>query len=196
MANVVLSGVGGQGVLTLAALIGSAAIFDGYEVRMSEVHGMAQRGGQVVCHVKYGAKVYSPLVMEGTADLIVALEASEALRVAHYLKARGAIIINNLELPPPLAVIKGVKYPNLKTIVEELSKITGKVYVVNAQEIAKTVGSLNVVNTIMLGASWATGELDVSENSLIKAIVSRFGEKWKDINVKAFKEGVKAVSKG
>lgn len=194
MVNIVLSGVGGQGVLTLAALIGSAAIFDGFEVRMSEVHGMAQRGGQVVCHVKFGAKVHSPLVMEGTADLMVSLEVSESLRVARYLKLNGVIILNSLELPPPSAVIKGIKYPNLKVVASELSKVTGKLYVVNAQEIAEKIGSLNVVNTAMLGAVWAKGEMGLSKDSLIKAIVSRFGEKWREVNVKAFEEGARAVT--
>jgi indolepyruvate ferredoxin oxidoreductase beta subunit len=195
MANVILSGVGGQGVLTLAALIGNAAVIEGYEVRLSEVHGMAQRGGSVTCHVRYGAKIYSPLLMEGSADMIIALEVSEAFRVAQFLKVGGAVILNDYELPPPMTIIKGLKYPGLSTVIDGFSEYTDKVYVVNANKIAAEVGSLNVANTVILGAAWATGGLDIKKDSLIEAMTVRFGEKWKSINVKAFEEGAKAVKK-
>lgn len=195
MANIVLCGVGGQGVLTLAALIGTAATFEGYDVKMSEVHGMAQRGGPVSCHVRFGVKVHSPLIIEGTADVLAALEVSESLRFVHYLKPNGTAILNSFEIPPPLALIKGVKYPGLDSVAREVLKITENLFIVNAQGIADTIGSLNVVNTAMLGAVWAKGSLGISKESLVGAIVSRFGEKWKEVNVKALEEGAKTISK-
>ena len=192
----ILTGIGGQGIITLATLIGNAAVLEGYEVRMSEVHGMAQRGGHVVCHLRFGSSIYSPLVMEGMADLLVSLELSEVLRVLQYLKPNGTVIINNYKAPPPLAVIKGVKYPSIEEVLVELLKVTSKVYTINAQEIARNLGTLNVMNTVVLGAVWATQELGISKESLIKAITMRFGEKWKDINVKAFEAGANALIKG
>lgn len=193
--NILLSGVGGQGILTLAALIGDAAILDGYEVRVSEVHGMAQRGGQVVCHVRFGKNIYSPLIIEKTADMLISLEVSESLRVANYLKHEGAVVINSLELPPPLAIIRGIKCPTINDVIRELSKITKRIYVVNAPEIVKRKGlPAATVNIVMLGSAWATGDLGLSRGSLIRAVVRRFGEKWKDVNVMAFEEGAKYVS--
>lgn len=194
MTNVVLAGIGGQGILTLASLIGNAALIEGYEVRLSEARGMAQRGGPVTCHVRFGLKVYSPLIMEGSADIIISLETSEALRVAQYLKPLGAAVLNDLVLPPPMAIIKGFQYPSLEIIVASFRRITEKIYVIRALEMAEKIGSLNVMNSIVLGAAFATGELEVSKNALVEAITSRFGEKWKDINVRAFEEGAKAVS--
>ncbi|MBS7605802.1 MAG: indolepyruvate oxidoreductase subunit beta [Candidatus Bathyarchaeia archaeon] len=193
--NILLSGVGGQGILTLAELLGDAAILDGYEVRVSEVHGMAQRGGQVVCHVRFGKNVYSPLIIEGASDMLISLEVLESLRAARYLKHEGVVIINSLELPPPLAIIKGIKYPSINDAIKEFMKITKKIYVINSMEIIKRNRlPAATINTIILGSAWATGELGLSRDSLIKAMIRRFGEKWKDINIKAFEEGAKYLS--
>lgn len=190
--NILLSGVGGQGILTLAALLGDAALFEGYEVRISEIHGMAQRGGEVVCHIRFGKSIYSPLIIEGASDMLISLEVSETIRAMRYLKQGGVAIVNNLEWPPPLAIIRGMKCPSINDAIRELMKITKKVYVINSMEIVKR-NKLPVatVNTIILGSAWATGELGLSRDSLVKAIVKRFGERWKDINIKAFEEGAK-----
>ncbi|MEM1586509.1 MAG: indolepyruvate oxidoreductase subunit beta [Candidatus Bathyarchaeia archaeon] len=193
--NILLSGVGGQGILTLAALIGDAAVLEGYEVRVSEVHGMAQRGGQVICHVRFGKNIYSPLIIEGTSDILISLEVLESIRVAHYLKREGVAVINSVELPPPLAIIRGIKCPTMNDAMKELTKITKRVYVVNSMEIVKRNRlPAATANTVILGSTWATGELGISKESLIKAMVRRFGEKWKEVNVKAFEEGAKCVS--
>ena len=156
---------------------------------------MAQRGGQVVCHVRFGKNVYSPLIIEGASDILISLEVLESLRVAHYLKPGGVAMINSLELPPPLAIIRGVKCPTINDITRELSKITKRIYIVDSMEIVKRNKlPAATVNTVILGSTWATGELGLSKESLIKAMVRRFGEKWKDINIRAFEEGVKYVN--
>lgn len=193
--DIVLSGIGGQGILTLAAILGTAAILDKYDVRVSEVHGMAQRGGAVTCHVKIGDKISSPLVMEGSADMIVALEASETLRALHYLKPKGTIVTNSLEHPPPLSMIKGLKYPSLNEIIEEAKKLTDEIYVVDAYNVARSLGSLQTINMVILGSMWATGKLLLSRGSIVKAIERSFREPTATINLKAFEEGIKLVKK-
>ncbi|MEM0320075.1 MAG: 2-oxoacid:acceptor oxidoreductase family protein, partial [Candidatus Nezhaarchaeales archaeon] len=101
--NIVLSGIGGQGILTLASILGTAAVIEGYDVRVAEVHGMAQRGGAVVCHVKIGKIVNSPLVMEGSADVLLSLELSETIRALNFLKPRGVVVMSKSAFPPPLS---------------------------------------------------------------------------------------------
>ena len=193
--DVVLSGVGGQGILTLAALMGTAAIIDGYDVRISEVHGMAQRGGQVVCHVRIGERVSSPLVMEGSADMVVSLELSETIRALQYLKPKGIVVMNSNALPPPLSIITGFPYPSLNALIEEAREIAGEVYALNANEIAKGIGFPQSANLVMLGAAWATGKLLLSKDSILKSIAKLFSGRAFDANKRAFEEGVMAVEK-
>jgi len=193
--DVVLSGVGGQGILTLAALMGTAAIIDGYDVRVSEVHGMAQRGGQVVCHVKIGERVSSPLVMEGSADMVVSLELFETIRALQYLKPKGIVVMNSNALPPPLSIITGFPYSSLDALIEEAKEVAGEVYALNANEIAKGIGSPQSANLVMLGAAWATGKLLLSKDSILKSIAKLFSGRAFDANKRAFEEGAMAVER-
>ncbi|MEM0082889.1 MAG: indolepyruvate oxidoreductase subunit beta [Candidatus Nezhaarchaeales archaeon] len=194
--NIVLSGIGGQGILTLASILGTAAVIEGYDVRVAEVHGMAQRGGSVVCFVKMGEKVSSPLVMEGSADMIISLELSETLRVLQYLKPKkGLVVMNSNALPPPISMILGLQYPSLEAVLEELKSIAEDVYAVNAYEIAKKIGSPQSTNMVMLGSAWATGRLALSEQSIVKALSKTFRGDAVKINQKAFEEGAKVVKK-
>ena len=193
--DLVLSGVGGQGILTLAALVGTAAVIEGYDVRASEVHGMAQRGGPVVCHVKIGERVSSPLVMEGSADMILSLELSETARALQYLKPKGVAIVNSNALPPPLSIIAGIPYPSLNALIEEAKRIAEEVYVLDANEIAKALGSPPSANVVMLGAAWATGRLLLSKDSILKAMARTFSGRALDVNRRAFEEGARVVEK-
>ncbi len=193
--NIVLSGVGGQGILTLASVLGSAAIINGFDVRISEVHGMAQRGGSVICHVKYGRKVASPLVMKRMADIIISLEASETLKSLNYLKPGGTIIMSTSQFPPPLSTIKGLRYPNLNEIFDDIKSVAGEVYIVNANEIARKIGSILTANMVVLGSAWSTGKLHLTRESIIKSINMNFKEHIAAMNIKAFEEGIKAVKK-
>jgi indolepyruvate ferredoxin oxidoreductase beta subunit len=193
--DIVLSGVGGQGILTLAALMGTAAVIEGHDVRVSEVHGMAQRGGSVVCHVKIGERVSSPLVIEGLADIVVSLELSETARVLHYLKPRGVLVVNANALPPPLSIIAGIPCPNLNALIEEAKRIASEVYALDASEIGNALDLPQSANVIMLGATWATGRLPLSKDSILKAMAMTFSGKALEVNKKAFEEGAKVVEK-
>ncbi|MEM4576913.1 MAG: indolepyruvate oxidoreductase subunit beta [Candidatus Nezhaarchaeales archaeon] len=193
--DVVISGIGGQGVLTLTSLLGRAAILEGYDVKISEVHGMAQRGGAVVCHVKIGKIVNSPLVMEGSADVLLSLELSETIRALNFLKPRGVVVMSKSAFPPPLSTIMGYRYPSLEEVIEELRGVAGEVYVVDAHEIARNIGAPLSANIVLLGAAWATGRLMLSGSSILKAINSAFKKEVAEMNVKTFEEGVRIVRK-
>lgn len=193
--DIVLSGVGGQGILTLASIIGTAAVIEGYDVKVAEVHGMAQRGGSVICYVKLGKKVSSPLVMEGSADMIISLELSETLRALQYLKPKGVVVVNSNALPPPISMILGFQYPSLEAVLEELKNFAEDVYVVDAHEIARSVGSPQSANMVILGSAWATGGLALSKEAILKAMSKTFKEYAAKLNHKAFEEGAKVVKK-
>ena len=143
-------GVGGQGTLLTSRILGGLAISGGYDVKLSEVHGMAQRGGSVVTFVRYGEKVSEPIVEEGQADVIIAFERLEALRYAHFLKKDGALIVNDWRIDPMPVVIGAAKYP--EGILESL-KERHKVYTVNATEESKKLGNPRVFILIVLGAA-------------------------------------------
>lgn len=193
--DIVLSGVGGQGILTLATVMGKAAVLEGYDVRVAEVHGMAQRGGAVICYIKVGEKVSSPLVIEGAADMIISLELSETLRAVHYLKPKGVVVMSSNSSPPPLSIILGLQYPSLEVVLEELKGIAEDVYVVDAYEVARSIGSPQSANMVILGSAWATGRLILSKESIVKAILRTFRRDIAKTNQKAFEEGVKIVEK-
>ena len=139
--NIMIVGVGGQGTLLTSRVLGGLAIAGGYDVKLSEVHGMAQRGGSVVTFVRYGEKVAEPIVEEGQADVIIAFERLEAMRYAHFLKKDGALVINDWRIDPMPVVIGAAKYP--EGILEELKK-DHKVYAVNATEESKKLGNPKV----------------------------------------------------
>ncbi|MEG0085429.1 MAG: indolepyruvate oxidoreductase subunit beta [Niameybacter sp.] len=148
--NILIVGVGGQGTLLTGRIIGNYALSKGQDVKMSEVHGMAQRGGSVVMQVKYGDKVYSPLVEIGEADIIFAFEKLEALRYSHYLKKDGVIIANTQRIDPMPVVMGKAKYPeNIEATIKEMNP---EACLIDALSIAKEIGNVKVVNMIMIGA--------------------------------------------
>ena len=148
--NIMIVGVGGQGTLLTSRILGGLAIALGYDVKLSEVHGMAQRGGSVVTFVRYGDKVAEPIVEEGTADIVIAFERLEAYRYAHFLKKDGALIVNDWRIDPMPVVIGAAEYPD--NILEELRK-EYKVYSVNATEESRKLGNSRVFNMIVLGVA-------------------------------------------
>lgn len=148
--NILIVGVGGQGTLLTGRIIGNYAMMKGQDVKMSEVHGMAQRGGSVVMQVKYGEKVYSPLVEPGEADIIFAFEKLEALRYIHYLKKDGVLIANTQRIDPMPVVMGMAQYP--EHIEDEIKALNPKACLVDALSIAKEIGNVRVVNMIMIGA--------------------------------------------
>ena len=182
--NIMVVGVGGQGTLLTSRIIGKTALNAGYDVKLSEVHGMAQRGGSVVTFVRYGKKVYEPVCEEGTVDILISFERLEALRYAHFLKPDGVMIVNDTRIDPMPVVIGAKSYP--EGILEELSK-NHKLYTVDAGAIAKELGNSKVLNTVVLGV--ASKHIGFSENDWLETLKATVPPKTIEINTKAFKAG-------
>ena len=183
--NVLIVGVGGQGVLLASQILSEVALQAGFDVKKSEVHGMAQRGGVVTSHVRFGSRVYSPLIPERRADVILAFERAEALRWVHELKPGGSLIVNDHKLIPPIAVDTQYVYPD-----DALSKLKEKVKklnIVSAAEISEKLGNPRLANTVLLGALSKT--LDVDEAIWREVISRRVPKGTVDANLKAFEEG-------
>ncbi|MGO5051836.1 indolepyruvate oxidoreductase subunit beta [Lachnospiraceae bacterium LCP25S3_G4] len=182
--NIMIVGVGGQGTLLTSRILGGIATTGGYDVKLSEVHGMAQRGGSVVTFVRYGEKVAEPIVEEGQADVIIAFERLEALRYCHYLKPDGVLIANDWRIDPMPVVIGAAEYP--EHILEELEK-EHKVYKVNATEEAKKLGNSRVFNMIILGI--AARHMEFTKEQWYRVIEHTVPSKTIEINKKAFDIG-------
>lgn len=186
--NIMIVGVGGQGTLLTSRILGGLTIQAGYDVKLSEVHGMAQRGGSVVTFVRYGKKVNEPIVEEGQADVLISFEKLEALRYVHFLKKDGAIVVNDQRIDPMPVVIGAAKYP--ENIIDELAK-THRVYRIDAMEEAKKLGNSRVFNIIVLGI--AAQHMDFSKDEWLSVIEKTVPAKTIEINKKAFEVGYKLV---
>ena len=182
--SIMIVGVGGQGTLLASRLLGSALLSKGYDVKVSEVHGMSQRGGSVVTYVKYGDQVCSPTVEKGEADYILAFEQLEAARWLPYLKPDGKLIVNIQQIDPMPVVIGAAEYP--EDIIETLGK-DHKVYTVNATEEAKKIGNSRVFNLIVLGV--AAQHMDFTKEQWYEVIEKTVPPKTIEINKKAFDVG-------
>ena len=182
--NIMVVGVGGQGTLLTSRIIGKCALSAGYDVKLSEVHGMAQRGGSVVTFVRFGEKVYEPVVEEGEVDVLISFERLEALRYAHFLKKDGALIVNDTRIDPMTVVIGAKSYP--EGIIEGLSK-EHKVYAINGGEIAAGLGNSKVLNSVVLGL--AAKYIGFSEEEWLEVLKNTVPQKTVDVNVAAFKAG-------
>jgi indolepyruvate ferredoxin oxidoreductase beta subunit len=188
MANIIVAGVGGQGVLLATDVIAAAAVSAGFDAKKSEVHGVAQRGGSVVSHVRYSEKVRSPLCVPGEVDLLIALERLEALRSAHFVKKRGTIIVNSREIEPIQFLDEPKPYP---TGVEGFLKKKGfKILPVDASALAKSAGDTRTANVVVLGL--ASQVLDIDEKHWIEALTQTLPAKILELNKKAFGRGKEA----
>lgn len=186
--NILLVGVGGQGIILASKLLSTGLIKAGYDVKMSEVHGMAQRGGNVTTQVRYGEKVHSPIIGKGQADIIVAFEKMEAMRWIDYLKPEGKLVINNYEIPSVPVLTGECKYPD--GIIDTLSSKVDTTVIEAAKE-ALEIGNIRTQNVIMLGSLVkALGIDEVNWEEVIKEVVK---EKFIDINIKAFNIGKSLV---
>lgn len=186
--NILLVGVGGQGIILASKLLSIGLIKAGYDVKMSEVHGMAQRGGNVTTQVRYGEKVYSPIIGKGQADVIVAFEKMEAMRWIDYLKPDGKIVINNYEIPSVPVLTGAVKYP--EGVIEDLSSKVDTTVVEAAKE-AQELGNIRTQNVIMLGS--LVKALNIDEVEWEEVIKETVKEKFIDININAFNKGKELV---
>lgn len=179
--NIMIVGVGGQGTLLTSRILGGITVDAGYDVKLSEVHGMAQRGGSVVTFVRYGEKVAEPIVEEGQADILIAFEKLEALRYAHFLKKDGAIVVNDHRIDPITVVTGAASYP--ENIIEDLEK-EYNVYKVKAMDEAIALGNSKVFNIIVLGV--AAKYMDFPKEAWLETIEKTVPEKTIEINKKAF----------
>ncbi len=187
--NIMIVGVGGQGTLLASKLLGQVLLQKGYDVKVSEVHGMSQRGGSVVTYVRYGEKVYSPVIDEGEADVILSFELLEAARWLPYLKQGGQIIVNTQEVEPMPVITGAAEYPeNLVTKMEEKG---AKVDARDFLSIAEAAGSSKAVNIALMGCLSTYFE-DISEEEWLKAMEVVVPSKFLEMNKKAFALGREA----
>ena len=189
--SIVLTGVGGQGVITAANILGKAAVNAKVNVYASEVHGMAQRGGSVSCTVRMG-DISGPLVASGTADAIISMEPSEALRYIQYANKETKVVTDINPVIPFTVAVGGEEYPDLDDIFKEINS-RSKLYKMDALNIAKESGALITKNIVMLGALAATDVLPFKSEILLKAILDNVPAKYKEINKRAFEGGMKAI---
>lgn len=190
--NILVVGVGGQGVLFASEAIGEAALESGFNVRVAEVHGMAQRGGSVVCNVRLGERVHSPMIPEGESHLIIALEPLEALRYVRYMNRETLIAVNSNAVIPPGLIISGGRYPSLSEIINGLGEISKNILVIDALSKAKEAGSTAAQNVVMLGLVSASGKLPISSEILKKTVTQLVKRKFQDVNRRAFEIGFKS----
>lgn len=182
--SVMIVGVGGQGTLLASRLLGNAVISEGYDVKVSEVHGMSQRGGSVITYVRFGEKVYSPIIEKGEADLILAFEQLEAARYLPYLKKSGKIIVNTQKIDPMPVVTGNTVYPD--SVREELRK-KADVTALDALSLAVEAGSPKAVNVVLMGV--AAKHMNFKADIWKKVIEETVPPKFKELNLKAFEMG-------
>ena len=182
--NIMIVGVGGQGTLLASRILGNTVINEGYDVKVSEVHGMSQRGGSVVTYVKYGEKVYSPIIDEGEADIILAFEMLEAYRAMPYLKKGGQIIANSQNIDPMPVITGAAEYPcDIEKKISDKADIT----VVDALSLAKEAGNIKAVNVVLIGVM--AKSTDIPYDKWVETIRTTVPEKFLDVNLKAFELG-------
>ncbi len=184
--NILIVGVGGQGTLLASVLLGKLAMEQGYDVKLSEVHGMAQRGGSVVTHVRMcEGTVTAPVISEGDADIIVAFEMLEAYRWVSYLKPGGKMYVNTQQINPMPVIMGAAEYP--ADIREYLEKNVGEVTFMDALAIAEELGNVKAVNTVLLGA--LAKELPFTKEMWLDAIASTVKPRFVELNKAAFERG-------
>lgn len=182
---IMIVGVGGQGTLLASRILGSALLSKGYDVKVSEVHGMSQRGGSVVTYVKYGDKVYSPVIGEGEADLILAFEQLEAARWLPCLKPDGKVIVNTQKIDPMSVVIGDSCYPD--GVIDSIRKTGARVHQLDALPLAVEAGSSKAVNVVLIGAM--ARNTDIDKEIWLEAVKSCVPQKFLELNLKAFELG-------
>lgn len=187
--SILFVGVGGQGTILASKILTEALLEKGYDVKMTEVHGMAQRGGSVTTEVRFGEKVYSPLIEKGNADIIVAFEKSEAVRYLGYLKKGGTIVANDYEIYPVTVTIGEEKYP--ENVDENLKKAVPNTYIIKAAKMAEDLGNIKAQNVVLLGALVSSLNLTgIHWENVIEKLVPA---KAVQLNKKAFKLGYESL---
>jgi indolepyruvate ferredoxin oxidoreductase beta subunit len=189
--NFIIAGVGGQGVILAGNIISEAALVSGYDVKKTDTLGMAQRGGSVISHLRIADKVFSPLIRQGDADILLAFEKLEAARWSHYLKPGGIAIINNQALPPLSMSLGDECYPSDKEIVGIVKQKTENLYVVEGSHKAEELGNIKTLNIFMLGC--LSHFISFSGGIWRDCITESLPSKVIDLNIDAFKAGMREI---
>lgn len=188
MINILIVGVGGQGTLLASRVLGNYAYATDQDCKLSEVHGMAQRGGSVVTHVRMGDKVLSPIVAEGFADIIIAFEKLEAMRWRHYLKKGGIMVVDDQEIMPMPVITGAMKYPH--DVLDKMKEEGINLLIINATKTAIECGNVKVANTVMIGA--LAKNIGFTYEDIKKALIMTVPSKLLDINLIALERGYNA----
>ena len=191
--DVVFAGVGGQGILLVSDILCEAALLDGFDVAKAETHGMAQRGGSIIAHVRIGDEVSSPLIERGTGDVLLGFEILEAVRALPLLKDGGTVIVNK-KFIPPLSVLQGLaESPTKKELMNAIKRKTRCAYEIDGISLADKAGNVLVMNTVILGAFLAIPENPIKEESLREAISYKVKASYLDVNLKALQVGKESL---
>lgn len=183
--NIMIVGVGGQGTLLASRIIGNVAINSSYDVKLSEIHGMAQRGGSVVSSIKMAEKVYSPIIEKGEADIILAFEELEALRWLDYLAPAGRMIINEQQILPASVLTGQADYP--EGVLEKIRVSTDNIISIDALSVARECGTTRAVNTVLIGI--LARLLDFPKEKWLASLENLIPERYLEANLKAFETG-------
>lgn len=193
--NILISSVGGQGGITLARIISSAALSQGLKVRVGETLGMAQRGGSVQSHVRFGEDIYGPLIPEGRSDVLLSLEPAESLRVVKYIGKRTTTIMNTSPYLPISVILNEATYPKIEEIVSILNRLGGRVYPIDAMKLAEKAGSSRSLNIVMLG-TYMTLEAPILTLEAIKeAMAISLPSRYLEQNTRALNLGMEKMKK-
>jgi len=190
--NILITGVGGQGVILMSELLGRAAVADGLRVRGSEILGMAVRGGSVTSAIRIGDEVYGPLIPTGKCNALVGMEPSEALRNIAYLSKSSLVLLNTAVTVPFTVSIGESSYPSLEEMLIQLGKASDRIIQLDAAKTAEKAGSRLATNIVMLGALFGTGQLPIKMATIKETIQERFPAKVAPVNIKAFDLGYEA----
>jgi len=183
--NILLVGVGGQGILLASEILSETFMLAGFDVKKSEIHGMSQRGGSVVSHVRFGREVSSPIIRDGEADILFGFELLETFRYLSLVREGGRIVANNLQIPPPAVLAGKEKYP--EGVVEKIRERFPDFLLVNGVEVATAAGNSRAANTVLLGA--VSRRLDIEERYWLDALRKMVPAKAVDVNLTAFRMG-------
>lgn len=191
--NFMLAGVGGQGTILASNLLAELGLAAGFDVKKSEVHGMAQRGGSVNTHVRWDKqRVWSPLIGLGEADVLLAFEEAEALRHADYLRAGGVAVVNTQVIRPITVTSGGAHYPDEAELRAVFGRLTGRLHLVPGTDLAQELGNARAANVVLLGALSAC--LDIAEETWLQALAARVPPRFLDLNRQAFWRGRAVVA--
>ena len=187
MVNVIIAGVGGQGSLLASRIFGNVFLSQGYDVKVSEVHGMSQRGGSVITYVRAGERVASPLVSDGECDLLLALEELEAVRWINTLRAGDKLVASSQRIAPMPVITGAAKYPTHDEVTAAIGKVTGDYLFLPAEELAEQAGMSRASNVVLIGG--VSAKMDIPESVWLDVLKATVPQKFVDVNLRAFELG-------